>query len=64
MDITAGKLTHGLIFLLGLILMAVGIATQTKGAPIIGLIIAAINFRHWQMANKGRVVIDNDQTNE
>jgi hypothetical protein len=48
MDIPTGRLTHGLMFLLGLVLIIAGVATQTRGAPIIGLIIAAVNYQHYQ----------------
>lgn len=43
---------HGILFVIGLVLIVVAIATRTYGAWIIGLIVAAVNFGHWQRSRR------------
>ena len=52
MNVSIRLLVHGLIFIMGLVLIVGGIVTGTNGAWIVGLIVAAVNFRHWQKMNK------------
>lgn len=64
MDHFTRKFAHGLIFVLGLVLMVAGIATQTKGAPIIGLIVAAVNYQLYHQQNAGQSAPEIDRPNE
>jgi len=45
MNISTHRYNHGLVFILGLILIIAGIATSTEGAWIVGLIVAAVNLQ-------------------
>lgn len=48
MNISGRELSHGLVFIIGLILIIGGIATHKEGAMIGGLIVAAVNLQQWQ----------------
>jgi hypothetical protein len=43
---------HGVVLVMGLVLLVGGIVTRTSGAWIIGLIVAAVNLGHWQRSRK------------
>jgi len=45
MNISTHRFNHGLVFILGLILIIAGIVTSTEGAWIAGLIVAAVNLQ-------------------
>jgi hypothetical protein len=47
MDVRTRQYIHGLVFVLGLVLIVAGIATRLYGAWIVGLIVAAVNLRQW-----------------
>jgi len=48
----AWQYIHGIVFVIGLVLIVGGVATRTYGAWIIGLIVAAVNLGHWQRLRK------------
>jgi hypothetical protein len=48
MDISRRILSHGLVFIIGLILIIGGIAAHKEGAMIGGLIVAAVNLQQLQ----------------
>lgn len=48
MDIRTRRFLNGLFFVLGLVLLVGGIARRMYGAVVIGLCIAAVNFRMWR----------------
>lgn len=54
MNMPARKWVHGFLFVLGALLIIGGIATRTRGAWIVGLIVAAANFPLWQKGGKQR----------
>jgi hypothetical protein len=47
MDTSTRQLLHGLLFVIGLVLIAGGIAAGKPGASIVGLIVAAVNIQQW-----------------
>ena len=47
MEPSTRQLLHGLLVILGLVLLAGGIAAAKPGALIIGLILAAVNAQQW-----------------
>jgi hypothetical protein len=59
MNITTNLRMHAVLFCLGLILIICGIITRTAGAPVIGLIIAAVNIRQWQRLHIKQSMADN-----
>jgi hypothetical protein len=63
MNIPTRRLTHGLILLLGLVLIIAGIVTQTKGAPVIGLIIAAVNYQQYRQYTERQINSEYNQPN-
>ena len=63
MNISTRRLAHGLIILLGLVLIIVGIGTHTKGAPVIGLIIAAVNYQHYRQFTERHIATESNQPN-
>jgi hypothetical protein len=46
------QLIHGLILVVGLVLMIGGIITGKHGAMVVGLIVAAVNVQQWIQWNK------------
>ncbi len=54
MNIPAREWVHGFLFVLGALLIIGGIATRTRGAVTVGLIVAAVNFPLWQKGRKRR----------
>ena len=46
------QLIHGLILVVGLVLMIGGIITGKHGATVVGLIVAAVNVQQWIQWNK------------
>ena len=52
MNTSTLQLSHGFVFILGLLLIIGGIATSTEGAWIVGLIVTAVNFQQWQKWTK------------
>ena len=50
--IKARQLIHGLILVVGLVLMIGGIITGKHGATVVGLIVAAVNVQQWIHWNK------------
>ena len=63
MNIPTRRLAHGLVFLLGLVLTIAGIGTQTQGAPLIGLIIAAVNYQHYRQFTERQIATESNQPN-
>ncbi len=47
MELKTRRWIHGLLFVIGLVMMVGGTATRKHGATIIGLIVAAINLQQW-----------------
>lgn len=47
---------HAIIFLIGIVLIVGGIATGKHGATIGGIIVAAVNFGHWQTRRRRQSV--------
>ena len=39
---------HAILFIVGIALMAGGVATARYGASIVGLIVAAVNYWQWR----------------
>ena len=58
MEVRTRRLAHGLLFIVGLVLIVAGIATGKYGALIVGLIVSAVNLRQWQQRNKHRSAAD------
>ena len=50
------QFVHGFVFALGVVLIVGGVATGQHGAWIVGLIVAAVDFRAWQRWNRQRTV--------
>ncbi len=50
--INTRQLIHGLILVVGLVLMISGIITGKHGATVVGLIVAAVNVQQWIYWNK------------
>jgi len=46
------QIIHGLILVVGLVLMIGGIITGKHGATVLGLIVAAVNVQQWIHWNK------------
>jgi len=51
-NINTRQLIHGLILVVGLVLMIGGIITGKNGATVVGLIVAAVNVQQWIHWNK------------
>lgn len=64
MDIPTRQFVHGLLIILGLVLMVGGIATGANGALIVGLIVAAVNIQQWQKLNNQRDASDQEKPKE
>lgn len=47
MNVNVRLVVHGLLFLLGIVLMVGGIITAKHGATVIGLIVAAANIQQY-----------------
>lgn len=58
-NIKSRQLIHGLILVVGLVLMIGGIITGKHGATVGGLIVAAVNVQQWIQWNK-----NNDNKNQ
>ena len=58
MHVRTRRLTHGLLLIVGLVLIVGGIATGKNGACVVGLIVSAVNARQWQQSNKHRPAVD------
>jgi hypothetical protein len=54
MDISTRQSLHILLFVIGLVLIVGGIATGKPGASIVGLIVAAVNIRQWELQRSSR----------
>lgn len=52
MNIQTRHFVHGAVLVLALVLMVGGIVTETDGAVVIGLIVAAVSFGTWQKRRK------------
>ncbi len=50
--INTRQLIHGLILVVGLVLMIGGIITGKYGATVTGLIVATVNVQQWIHGNK------------
>ena len=55
---------HAIIFLIGIVLIVGGIVTGKYGAWIVGLIVAAVNFGHWQMWRRRQLTGDSEKPGE
>lgn len=51
-NIKTRQLIHGLILVVGLVLMIGGIITGKHGSTVVGLIVAAVNVQQWIRWNK------------
>ena len=51
-NIKTRQLIHGLILVVGLVLMIGGIITGKHGATVVGFIVAAVNVQQWIHWNK------------
>ncbi len=54
MNVPTRRFVHGIVFLLGIVLIVGGIAGGKNGAWIVGLIVAAVNFQQWQKWSRQR----------
>ena len=44
--------THGVLFVIGLVLMVGGIVADKPGAGVVGLIVAAVNYWQWRLVRR------------